>query len=73
MLVFIKRNLQPMGKPEPDSYNNEDFSPNTDFMIKEWGILMKKVQDLPPSKSVDTIKTWSKLIRAGLNIEVWKN
>jgi hypothetical protein len=56
--------------------SNEIFSPEnlkTDFMIQEWGQLMKKVGEMPAEASVETIRTWGKIIRTGLDVEVWKN
>lgn len=56
--------------------NPTEFSPEEikmDFMIQEWEKFMARVREMPAEASVDTIRTWSKIIRAGLETEVWKN
>jgi hypothetical protein len=57
---------------EPDFHPLPQES-KTDFMVQEWQNLLMRVNDLPPTKSIDTIRTWGKIIRDGLKIEVWKN
>jgi hypothetical protein len=62
-----------MDKNPINNFNPLPHESETDFMVAEWENLMKRVSELPPAKSVDTIRTWGKIIRDGLDIEVWKN
>lgn len=53
-----------------------EFSPElakSDFMIQEWESLMDQVKNMPPEASVNAVRTWSEIIRAGLQTPVWKN